>query len=70
MYYYIHLFSFRWVSSPFGCPNASLVMKVDDDALIHPVRLPKLNKTLHQALAMENKDIYLGKSSESAVGYI
>lgn len=51
---------FRWVSSSDGCPNASLVMKVDDDALIHEVRLPKLNKTLHQALETGNEDVYIG----------
>lgn len=43
-----------------GCPNASLILKVDDDALVHPVRLTKLNNTIHKALATGNPDVYLG----------
>ncbi|KAF6019590.1 hypothetical protein EB796_022116 [Bugula neritina] len=51
----------RWVSSKQGCPNASLIVKVDDDALMHSVQLPRFNETVHQILNKHRENVYMGK---------
>ncbi|XP_067951192.1 beta-1,3-galactosyltransferase 1-like [Watersipora subatra] len=51
----------KWVSGDTGCPNASMVLKVDDDALVHPTKLSQLNKTIQKALKSNSTDVYLGR---------
>lgn len=44
-------------------------MKADDDALIHPLKIPQLNRTVHDLLGTQEPDLYSG-NIDCVINYI